>query len=45
MTTSSWGLGQRIAFRFGFLVAGHLAPEPLLATRGFRWINDEPFNR
>jgi hypothetical protein len=28
-----------------FHVASHLAPDPLLITRGFRWINEAPFNR
>lgn len=31
------GRGLQIAFR--------LEPEPLLTARGFRWINEEPFNR
>jgi hypothetical protein len=28
-----------------FHVAAHLAPPSLLMTRGFRWINEAPFNR
>jgi uncharacterized membrane protein YphA (DoxX/SURF4 family) len=28
-----------------FHAAAHLAPAPLLLTRGFRWINEAPFNR
>ena len=28
-----------------FHVASHLAPDPLLIARGFRWINEAPFNR
>jgi len=28
-----------------FHAALHLAPAPLLMTRGFRWINEAPFNR
>lgn len=28
-----------------FHVAMHVAPDPLLITRGFHWINEVPFNR